>query len=142
MIQRIQSIWLLLASVTAFLTMQFPFYTGHLVTDSLNTLALTPLTAVTSIPIVTLTVASAIASLITVFLYKDRKMQMRITAANIIISIVIIALYFLYIKNNYKEMSLPLVTCAFAFAIPVFLVLAFRGIFKDNRLVKSVDRLR
>ena len=140
MIQRIQTIWLLLAGVAAGLTMKFPFYSGHLVTDSLN--SLTPLTAIDSIPIVSLTVASAMASLITIFVYKDRKLQMRITLANIIISLIVVALYFLNIKDNYKEMSIPLITSVFVFVVPVFLFLAFRGIYKDNRLVKSVDRLR
>lgn len=145
MIQRVQTIWLLLACVCAFLTMKFPFYSGHLKTlvdAQVNQTASTPLAATDSVPIVTLTVASAIASLITIFLYKDRKLQMRITLANFFISVIIIALYFLNIKNNYAEMSLPLVTCVFAFAVPVFLLLAFRGIYKDHRLVKSVDRLR
>jgi hypothetical protein len=33
-------------------------------------------------------------------------------------------------------------TSLLAFAIPVFLVFAARGIWKDEQLVKSVDRLR
>ena len=140
MIQRVQSLWLLLAAACAFLTMKFPFYSGHLTIDTLN--QITPLSAVDSIPIVTLTVASAIASLITIFLFKDRKLQMRITAANLIISIVVIALYFLNMKSNYSPMGLPLVTCVFAFAVPIFLLLALRNIYKDHRLVKSMDRLR
>ena len=62
--------------------------------------------------------------------------------ANIIVSIIIVALYFLNMKDNYKEMTLPLITCVFVFAIPVFLLLAFSGIYKDHRLVRGVDRLR
>lgn len=145
MIQRIQSVWLLLASACAFLTMKFPFYTGHLKTvdgAQINANLNYPLAAVDSIPIVTLTVASAIASLITIFLFKDRKTQIRLTIANLIVSIVVIALYFLNIKSNYAEMSLPLVTCVFAFLVPVFLILALRGIYHDQRLVRSMDRLR
>ncbi|HVX51801.1 MAG TPA: DUF4293 domain-containing protein [Chitinophagaceae bacterium] len=146
MIQRIQSLWLLLASACAFLTMKFPFYTGHLKTAvaapagiaSVNT----PLAAVDSIPIVTLTVASAICALITIFLFKDRKLQMRLTAANLVISIIIVALYFLNMKENYTDMGLPLITCVFTFAVPVFLLLALRGMYRDQRLVKSMDRLR
>lgn len=140
MIQRVQSIWLLLAAACAFLTMKFPFYSGHLTTDTLN--QITPLTAVDSIPIVTLTVATAIASLITIFLFKDRKLQMRITIANLIISIIVVALYFLNMKTNYSPFGLPLITCVFAFAVPIFLLLALRNIYKDHRLVKSMDRLR
>jgi hypothetical protein len=33
-------------------------------------------------------------------------------------------------------------TCLIAISIPVFLVLAIRGIYKDQRLIKSLDRLR
>ncbi|HWB25439.1 MAG TPA: DUF4293 domain-containing protein [Chitinophagaceae bacterium] len=145
MIQRVQSLWLLLASACAFFTMKFPFYSGHLKTiegAQINVVVNTPLAAVDSIPIVTLTVASAICSLITIFLFKDRKLQMRLTVANLIASIIIIALYFLNMRSNYAEMGLPLVTCAFAFAVPVFLLLAMRGIYRDQRLVKSMDRLR
>jgi hypothetical protein len=140
MLQRVQTIWLVLACVAAFLTLKFPFYSGHLTTDAQN--ALTSLTAAGSLPIGILTVASAVTSLITIFLFKDRRLQMRINLVNIIVSILVIALYFLNIKSNYKELNFPLVTCVFAFAVPVFLLLAFRGIYKDHRLVKSVDRLR
>ena len=69
-------------------------------------------------------------------------MQIKITIANLIISIIVVALYFLNIKNNYAEMGLPLVTCVFAFGVPVFLLLALRGIYRDQRLVRSMDRLR
>jgi len=145
MIQRVQTIWLLLASACAFLTIKFPFYSGHLKTTDgaqLNIAVNTPLPAGDSIPIITLTVASAIASLITIFLFKDRKLQIRITIANVLISIITIALYFLNIKTNYAEMGLPLITCVFAFAVPVFLLLALRNIYKDHQLVRSMDRLR
>jgi hypothetical protein len=145
MIQRIQSIWLLLAAACAFLTIKFPFYSGHLKTMAgaqINVVINTPLAAGDSIPIITLTVASAICSLITIFLFKDRKLQMRLTGANLFISIVIIALYFLNMRENYTDMGLPLITCVFAFAVPVLLLLALRNIYKDHRLVRSMDRLR
>jgi len=140
MIQRVQTIWLLLASAFAFLTIKFPFYSGHLTIDTLN--QVTTLAAFDSTPIGVLTVASAVASLISIFLFKDRKLQMRITIANLILSIIIIALYFLNMKSNYSPFGLPLITCVFAFAVPIFLLLALRNIYKDHRLVKSMDRLR
>lgn len=145
MIQRVQTIWLLLACACAILTMYFPFYTGQLktLTDAqINGAAPVPLTAMQSIPIIMLTGLSGLGSLITIFLFKDRKLQMRITVANIIISVIIIAMYFLNMKDNYSVMGLPVITCIFTFAIPIFLILAFSGIYKDHRLVKSVDRLR
>ena len=65
---------------------------------------------------------------------------MKIGLVTAVVSIVNIVFYFSEIKNftegNY-DLTAPLV-----FAVPVFILLAVRGIYKDEKLVKSVDRLR
>ncbi|HRI20814.1 MAG TPA: DUF4293 family protein, partial [Panacibacter sp.] len=58
----------------------------------------------------------------------------------LLLSAGIIALYF-SAMDNYLEGRIDL-TSVFAFAVPVFLLLAARGIYKDEKLVKSADRLR
>ena len=136
MIQRIQSFWLLLAAVAGFLSMKFPFYTGNLVTDN----AYIKLTAVENIPILILTVLSIVLSLITIFLFKDRKRQTGFTLLNIFISIIIIVLYFLQLKN-FSQGSFSL-ACLFVFALPVFLILALVSVRRDEKIIKSLDRLR
>ncbi|MGI8951414.1 MAG: DUF4293 domain-containing protein [Chitinophagaceae bacterium] len=138
MIQRIQTLWLLLASACAFATLQFSFFSGNKIVNNIK--QFTSLTAKENIPLIVLTVAVAIASLVTVFLYKDRKTQLKITIAVLILSIANIVLYFSAMKN-YVEGTIDL-TSVFAFIIPIFLLLAARGIYKDERLIKSVDRLR
>jgi hypothetical protein len=139
MIQRIQSVWLLLAAVCAFLSLKLSFYTGILVNDAKRVLV--PLTSVITIPIVITAVAVGIASLVTIFLYKDRKMQMRICFATLFASLLLIFLYFSYKNANYAEGSYD-ITAPIIFLIPLFLIFAIRGIYKDQKLIKSLDRLR
>jgi hypothetical protein len=139
MIQRIQSIWLLLAAVCAFLTLKVSFYTGHLLNDTQRQLV--SLNSTTTIPIVVTTVAVGIAALVTIFLYKDRKMQMKIGFVTFAASILLIFLYFSYVNSKYAEGTYDL-TAPIVIVIPLFILFAIRGIYKDQKLVKSVDRLR
>ena len=140
MIQRIQTIWLLLASVCAFLTLSFSFYSGHKIGDPQK--IFTVLNAKSNLILLILTVGTGISSLILIFLYKDRKLQMRITLATIVAAIINLVIYFMQSKSFVPAESSFDLTCIFAFAVPVLLMLAFRGIYKDQKLVKSVDRLR
>jgi peptidoglycan/LPS O-acetylase OafA/YrhL len=87
-----------------------------------------------------LSVAVGIAALVLIFLYKDRKMQLRLTIVTFLVSVVNIVLYFSAIKN-YVEGYYD-ITAIIVFLIPIFLLLAARGIYKDQKLVRSMDRLR
>ena len=138
MIQRIQSVWLLLASVCAFITLKLSFFSGNKMVD--NQKQFLPLTANENILLTILTVAVGIAALILIFLYKDRKMQMRLILLDLVISVFNIYLYFNAIKN-FIEGRIDW-SCIFTFLIPVFLFLAARGVYRDQKLVKSMDRLR
>jgi peptidoglycan/LPS O-acetylase OafA/YrhL len=138
MIQRIQTIWLLLAAACAFLTLKLSFYSGNKIVN--NQKQFVHLTANENMLLTILSVAVGIAALILVFLYKDRKMQLRLTIVTFLVSIVDIILYFSAIKN-YAEGFYD-ITAFIVFLIPVFLLLAARGIYKDQKLIKSVDRLR
>ena len=140
MIQRIQTLWLLLASICSFLTLNtnISFYSGNKLVENVNKFVL--LTARENIFLLILTVSVAVASLILIFLFKDRKMQFKITLAVFAFSVINIILYFLQMKI-YTEGNISL-TSLVHFAIPLFLILAARSIWKDDQLVKSIDRLR
>jgi drug/metabolite transporter (DMT)-like permease len=139
MIQRIQTIWLLLASACAFLSLKLSFYTGIKVTETGE--AYTVLTGLNNLLLTILTVAVGIAALIMIFFYKDRKRQLWLTVATTVLSIVNIVLYFKEIAH-YKPGGDFTLTAVVTFVVPFFLILAIRGIYRDNKLVKSVDRLR
>jgi len=135
MIQRIQSVWLLLASVCSFLTFKVSFFfglkTGTNVNESLN--------ATSSILLIICASAAGLGAFIAIFLYKDRKTQLRITIAALIISILSLVIYFSQTRNYTGQFT---ITAVVAIVIPVLLFLAVRGIWKDQKLVKSLDRLR
>lgn len=140
MIQRSQTIWLLVAAVLAFISLKLSFFSGNIMVE--NVKQFQNFTAMSSLPLMVLTVAVAIASLIAIFLFKDRKLQFKIVLAVLFLSLLNLLLYFLKTKEFVPaEWSLDL-TSLISFFIPLFLLLAVRGIYKDDKLVKSVDRLR
>ncbi|MEK7199752.1 MAG: DUF4293 family protein [Bacteroidota bacterium] len=140
MLQRLQTLWLLIASLLAFATLKFSFFSGNIIVD--NVKQFQRFTAMSSMLLMILTVAVAISSLIIIFLFKDRKLQLKIALAVLFMSLLNLLLYYLQTKNYIPaEWTLDL-TSVFASAIPFFLLFAIRGIYKDEKLVKSVDRLR
>jgi len=136
MIQRIQTLWLLVAVAAGLLSIKFPFYTGTLVVNN----AYLSLTAAENIPILILTVLSALIAFVTIFLFKNRKQQTNLTLLNIFISIIIVVLYFLQLKNfSTGHFSL---TSIFVFVLPIALIMALIGVRRDEKVIRSLDRLR
>ncbi|MDT0293265.1 DUF4293 domain-containing protein [Mesonia ostreae] len=87
---------------------------------------------------------SAVLALISIFLYKNRKLQFVVNRLNIILNFILLG-FFVYwslmvpgemqISENGIGMFLPIISI-------VLLVMANKAIKKDEALVKSVDRLR
>jgi hypothetical protein len=142
MIQRIQTIWLLLAAAAAFLTLRFSFYGGNMLNTATNVKGYLSLTAQSNVLLTILTAGVGLAALISVFLYKNRKQQMRIVVLCLLVSIINIVLFILETRKFMKGEGNYDITAAFAFVVPIFLILAIRSIRKDEKLVKSLDRLR
>lgn len=141
MIQRIQTIWLLLAAAAAFLTLQFPFYSGQIVEQG-QPKQYIAFTAQNNMLLLILTAGLGLASLIAVFLFRNRKLQMRIILIALAVSVLNLVLYFLQTKKFIPAESNFSLAAILALAIPIFLILAARGVRKDEKLVKSLDRLR
>ena len=139
MIQRIQTIWLFLAALFAGLTYKFPFYTGNVINKE-NVHLYEKLVASSNFLVLIFTAALVGGTIYTIFMYKNRKQQIWLTVAAAGLSIINIILYFSELKK-FTSGSMSL-TSVFALAIPVFLVFAINGILKDEKLVKSLDRLR
>ncbi len=141
MIQRIQSIWLLLATSFGFISLKTSFYSGHRINDLIPK-PYVYLTGSYNILLIICTVAVAVASLITIFLYKNRKQQSRIVLVSLLFSLLTLVLYFWQSQSFIPTESNYDLTALVPFFIPVFLVLALRSIYKDEKLVKESDRLR
>ena len=96
-----------------------------------------------------LTLISAIIpfiTLITIWLYKHRQLQIRLTVFNSLLMLGyygMYAFYLYYFKEKYAADAVhPLLPAVFPLVCIVLNVLAIRGIAKDDALVKSYERLR
>ncbi len=135
MIQRIQTIWLLLASVLGFASLKTAFFIGSITTEPAN-----HLTGMSNIWLMISTIVGATVAALSIFLFKNRALQLKMVLLALGISLLTIGLYYLEI-NKYAVGGLAL-WCIVVIAIPVVLILATIGIYKDEQLVKSTDRLR
>jgi len=138
MIQRQQTLWLLLATIAALLTFMFPFVTGKGLDKGIEIDK--SLTAGSDFLLLIATGASLIISSVTIFLYKDRKLQMKLCIVGLVISLAIIVLYILSMDELTKT-TLAL-AAILPFLIPVGYFMAIKNIRKDEKLVKSLDKLR
>jgi peptidoglycan/LPS O-acetylase OafA/YrhL len=136
MIQRIQSIWLLLASACAFLSLTFPFYDGTYAANN----EYHQLTGMDDAKLMIATCLIGALALLTIFLFKSRKLQLRLCLMGILLDILLVILYFIetkdFNKGTYNLWALLPAAIAFLF------FLAARSISKDEKLVKDSDRLR
>jgi hypothetical protein len=140
MIQRLQSVWLLLAAAAAFCSIKLSFYSGNMIIE--NQSRRVELTAQSNLLLLILTAGVGIASLIAIFLYKNRKMQMRIVLITLLVSLLNLGLYYSEIKKYVPGEGNISLWAVFAIFIPILLFFAIRGIRRDEKLVKSLDRLR
>jgi len=138
MIQRQQSLWLLLSAVASFLSFKFPFYTGNILENNISRFE--ELEGGSNLFLIVLTGASVLISAITIFLYKDRKTQLKLAIVGILISVILLILYFSELKK-FANGNFAL-TAIFALAILIGYIMATRGIWKDQKLIKSLDKLR
>ncbi len=138
MLQRIQTIWLLLAAAFSFMTLRFPVYNGNKTVDGMNEYNM--LSATSSLFLIVLAVATGLIALITLFLYKNRSMQLKLCFLSLLLCMASGTLYYTQIKS-FVQGAFSLWSVLY-FLIPVCFILAMRGIYRDQKLVKSIDRLR
>ncbi len=136
MIQRIQSIYLLLAALVAgglpFVFNLWKTTEGTIVFAKDNTFALAAF------------MLSAVMSIISIVMFKNRKSQFVINRLNIILNFIllIVFVYSSITTSGEREISEKGVGMILPIISIVLLVLANKAIKKDEDLVKSVDRLR
>src|SRR5580692_7086621 len=126
MIQRIQSIWLLLASACAFVSLKFSFYSG---TDSKG-LASQFLTGSSDFILLLVTVVIGVLALFTIFMYKNRVNQLRLCIFDILLEALLIFLYYRQL-STFTNGTYSL-TSVLQLGVILFFILAARGISKDE----------
>lgn len=136
MIQRIQTLWMLLAALAVFLTIQFSFYSGTLAVD--NTYQ--TVTATDNFLLLILTSALGTGIVINMFLFKHRSIQFRILMVAILWEVLIIYLYFRQI-SKFSAGNFNL-WAGMHVLIILFLIFAAKGVYNDSKLIKESNRLR
>jgi len=136
MLQRIQTVYLLIAAVLS----GGLIFVFHLWTTDTDVLVY----AKDNVSYFAMFLGSAALSLISLFGYKNRKSQFVMNRLNIILNFILLGLfvYQLLITPGESHISEKGVGIFIPIFSIVFLVLANKAIKKDEDLVKSVDRLR
>ncbi len=153
MIQRIQTLYLAIATIlTSALfytrlvtfstseTIYTMFYNGIFTGEEDSGDMVMKVTAFTI-----LLFTSVIISVITIFLYKRRLIQIRVAALNIGLQLGLTALIYFFAKTAGKELD-----AVFSFNYPmvfplvsgVLLIMAIKAIGRDEALIRSMDRIR
>lgn len=155
MIQRIQSIYLLLTTLLSVLFLKVDIIRFIDVSNNFLIINFGGITRTIKgegteqieklIPLSGLLLLIPIISFVTIFLYKNRKLQIRFAGALIVIIAIMIftgAYYAFDVIRNFNSHMVPGLNLVFPVLIMIFTYLAYRGIKKDDDLVRSYDRLR
>ena len=136
MIQRLQSLWLLLAAACAFASFKFSYYSGTKVND----LTLHELNATGTLLLMITTIVVGVLALINIFLFKKRTLQLRLCVLGIFLEALLIFLYYREVKT-FTQGTYSLTAILHSIIVLAF-VLAAMGINKDLKIIKGSDRLR
>jgi len=163
MIQRIQSLWLLLASLSVCLLFFFPvanfvpdlesanahavifdFYAHNIkyAAESMESNLYAPLAKYTVIAVVLVCI---LTPFISIFMHKNRPRQVQLSRLTVLLNAVLLVAFFL-LSDSFAEKSHTLVSYGVGVYVPIIpiacLLLAVRFIRKDDKLVRSADRIR
>lgn len=144
MLQRIQTVYLIIAAlisgVVAFVAPFWNEVNGEI--NLLLDLLQDEKTYNRAIPF--LFILSAIGSFVAIFLYKNRTRQIIINRINIVINFLLLGIIVYHLLNLPGEIDISEkgIGVFIPLLVIVFLALANKAILKDEKLVKSVDRLR
>ncbi len=146
MIQRIQTIFLVLAAACAFGLFGLPFATSAVSADTTSLFADGIFNIHDHTALLALFCGAGGLALIAIFLFNNRKSQLLLGRLAIVADIlgIVLVIYLMYQDGTQAGaaevqeqlgVGLPILFLVFAF-------LALRNISKDEKLVKSMDRLR
>ena len=156
MIQRKQTLFLLLAVIVCALGLFFPI--GSIAPEGMGTDSMVYNLGVvtgegglaisaTCIPLFVLVSVTAILSLVTIFLYKNRKVQMSICKCTMLLQVlwvidyVLILLGIIPVPEVQGKMDIEFAACLPIVSL-ILVAMAYKGVDDDEKLVKAADRIR
>ena len=141
MIQRIQSLWLLLAAAASALLYKWPIYGGELLAGGNREMLIRE-----SLLLLIVNVVLVLFPLVALAQFKNSSNQKKLIYVSLLLQAVFIGL--IWMEANEFAAKFPLKKGGYHLAatLPVvamvLLLLALSGIRKDEKLIKSADRLR
>jgi hypothetical protein len=154
MIQRIQTVYLLIAEILTGILFFVPFgeiavKAGSIYRCDIKGVYLEgipkPEVIFSILPVDILWATSLILILVTIFLFKNRVLQMTLAKINIFLMFGLGGGIFYYVCSIAKQLSGTYsftVYLVFPIISAILIYLAFRAIDKDEKLVRSIDRIR
>ncbi len=89
-------------------------------------------------------IITALLAIVTIFLYKNRILQKKLCHILLVLLILLCAALVVYLVRTaalFEGFNLS-VTCIFPVIAIILIILARRGIIRDEKLVRSLDRIR
>jgi len=158
MIQRIQSVYLLLAAVALALIVFFPIsvHTFRGLTVDLVLLDRSAPDVISASMMINLwpalsgVILLVLLAFVIIFLFRNRPLQMRLTMIAVLLNMILVmGLFWMsgHLAAKLDPESIDhVVNYQFGIYLPIisllFFILAYRGIRKDERMVRAADRLR
>lgn len=152
MIQRIQTLFLLGAGVILGLMLFLPLAELHTAEGLIYTARVKGLfageseTVLDTWPLSILVLVTFCITLVNISWYKNRKLQIRLSVYGIILSFGIIGLLYFYWVHIARQIEISDFVLKLPLIFPVIAIiliyLAFRGIRRDEILVRSMDKIR
>ncbi len=147
MIQRIQTVFLFLSAVLAGFLFFIPIASFDLGNEIVNLSIFGVENHSGALLLLILAVLMLAVPFVTIFMYKKRELQLKLSSFNVFLNALFCGLIFLFYVDNIREkLSAETVIYNFGVYVPlinmVLSILAMRWIRKDIELIKSVDRLR
>ncbi|MBA3829508.1 MAG: DUF4293 domain-containing protein [Taibaiella sp.] len=145
MIQRLQSVWMLLAALLCACLFLVDFYSFHSMVNGVDTVSHVRINDF--YPGLLLALVVILLPLVAIFMYSNRKRQITMLVMNLLVLIGFVSLMFMHVNNmtttmapvtngNYGAGAIIPVVCI------ILMIMALRGVRKDEKLVRSQDRLR
>ena len=142
MIQRIQTVWLLLAGAAAFLMYRLPIWRYKPV----NSEAYTRFHASENLFMFILVAATALSALVAVFLFRNRGLQKSLSLLGTVCAVILLALEVVKVEEMKRQLTpagnMWQLGALMPVAMIVFFLLAHGAIRRDEKLIRSLDRLR
>lgn len=146
MIQRIQTVFLFLSVVLTGVLIFVPIASFNIGDEIVKLSVLNFENQPNVLPLLILAILMMLVPCVTIFLFKKRELQLKLSSLNVFLNAVFCGLIFLFYVDKMQEILSVNASYAFGAYVPlinmVLSVLAMRWIRKDIELIKSVDRLR